>query len=159
MSELSRTQKKKRDRELQKLGERLVTLSNDQLAQVPLPDELHEAVVQVKTMHQHGARRRQMQYIGVLMRRHDPQPIMNALERLLRGDYEKVQYFKKVERWRDALISGDDRLLETLLEANDRMDRQKLVDLVKRARKEKDGLAKSTSARALFRYLSSSATT
>lgn len=155
MSELSRTQKKKKDRELQKLGERLVTLSDDQLAQIPLTEELSQAVAEAKTIHQHGARRRQMQYIGVLMRSIDPEPVTDALSRLLRGEHENVQRFKRIEGWRDTLISGDDGLLETLLEDHARLDRKTLTDLVRLARKERDGIAKPKSARRLFRYLSS----
>lgn len=155
MSELSRTQKKKRDRELQKLGERLVTLTDDQLAEIPLFDELAEAVTEARTIHQHGARRRQMQYIGALMRSVESQPVVDALARLSQGEYENVRRFKKIEGWRDALIAGDDEVLGTLLNANAALDREELTGLVTRARKEKSGVSRSKSARSLFRYLSS----
>ncbi len=154
MSELSRTQKKKKDRNLQKLGEHLVNLSEDQLAHIPLSADLKDAIIEAKAIHQHGARRRQMQYIGVLMRNEDPIPIQTALDRLMQGTHEEVRRFKQIENWRDALISGDDELLETLLSDHSSLNRKKLVALVRQARKEKDGLSASKSGRSLFRYLS-----
>ena len=154
MTELSRTQKKKKDRELQKLGERLVGLSKDQLSQIPLSSELAEAVLDAKTMQQHGARRRQMQYIGVLMRSEDSQPILTALERIAQGTHEEVRRFKLIENFRNELVSGDDSLFEMLLEKHRSLDRKKLSSLVAQARKEKSGLSSSKAGRKLFRYLS-----
>lgn len=78
----SRTQKKKEDRALQLLGEGLTALPPEQLATLELPEELAEAVAAARNIKSHGARRRQMQYIGTLMRHVDPQPIREALERL-----------------------------------------------------------------------------
>jgi len=154
MSELSRTQKKKRDRALQKLGEDLVALSKEHLEQIPLPDDLAEAVTFAKTVRQHSARRRQLQYIGVLMRNLDPEPIQAAMARLVRGEHDKVQHFKNIENLRNALISGDDQLLETLLNSHAGLDREELTALVKRARIGSKGLASSNPSRRLFRYLS-----
>ncbi len=154
MSELSRTQKKKKDRELQRLGERLVNLSEDQLSQIPLSAELKDAVLEVKTIHQHGARRRQMQYIGVLMRSEDPLPIQSALSHLMQGTLEEVRRFKQIEYWRNALVSENDELIETLLNKYPSLNRKKLIALVMQARKEKDGQSAPKSGRKLFRYLS-----
>jgi len=85
----SRTQKKNEDRALQRLGEQLVTLPSRQLASIDLPDELLTAVEFARTIKSHGARRRQMQYIGALMRHIDPQPIETALERIRPGNRRK----------------------------------------------------------------------
>ena len=76
----SRTRKKKEDRALQHLGEQLVALSPAQLATLELPEELRTAVEFARKIKTHGARRRQLQYIGALMRHIDPQPIKSALE-------------------------------------------------------------------------------
>jgi ribosome-associated protein len=82
----SRTQKKKEDRALQTLGEQLVGLSSQQLDRIGLPNQLLEAVRFAATIRQHGAKRRQMQHIGALMRHIDPAPIRKALESIRRGD-------------------------------------------------------------------------
>jgi ribosome-associated protein len=96
-----------------------------------------------------------MQYIGVLMRDIDPQLIKTAINQLTRGEHEKVLHFKKIEKWRDSLVGGDNKLLEKLLSTYDTLDRRELISLIKKARLEKDGVSKSKSARMLFRYLNS----
>jgi ribosome-associated protein len=68
----SKTQRKRDAHALQALGAQLVALSTAQLARLDLPESLHEAVVAAQRMRAHGARTRQMQYIGKLMRQLDP---------------------------------------------------------------------------------------
>jgi ribosome-associated protein len=79
MERLSKTQKKKEALSLQALGEQLVTLSSQQLKNIDLPMDLLNAVTLAKSLKQHKALVRQMQYIGTLMRKHDPAPILEAL--------------------------------------------------------------------------------
>ena len=85
----SRTRKKKEDRALQRLGEALVALPSARLAAMDLPDELREAVEFARSISKHGARRRQIKYIGALLRHIDPQPIQIALEHLKQANLEK----------------------------------------------------------------------
>ena len=85
----SRTRKKNEARALQRLGEELVALPARQLASLELPDELRTAVEFARAIRSHGARRRQLQYIGALMRHIDPQPIETALERIRSGNRKK----------------------------------------------------------------------
>jgi len=80
MERLSKTQKKKEALSLQALGERLVTLSFEQLKNIDLPMDLLNAVTLAKSLKKHKALVRQMQYIGTLMRKHDPAPIQDALQ-------------------------------------------------------------------------------
>lgn len=82
----SRTQKKKEDRALQKLGEQLVALPPGKLENMGLSDELLEAITLAHKIKSHGARRRQIQYIGALMRHVDPQPIEAELSRIRNGN-------------------------------------------------------------------------
>lgn len=85
----SRTRKKNEDRALQRLGEQLVALPFGQLETMELPDELLTAVAFARKIKNHGARRRQIQYIGALMRHIDPQPIETALDRIRTGNLRK----------------------------------------------------------------------
>ena len=85
----SRTQKKNEDRALQRLGEQLVALPPSRLEAMELPEELLEAIELVRKIKSHGARRRQIQYIGALMRHIDPQPIQAALNRIRSGNLRK----------------------------------------------------------------------
>ena len=85
----SRTQKKNEDRALQSLGEQLVALPLGQLENVELPDELLTAIELARKIKSRSARRRQIQYIGALMRHIDPQPIEAALERIRSANMKK----------------------------------------------------------------------
>ena len=85
----SRTQKKNEDRALQRLGEQLIALPSSQLEAMDLPEELLTAIEFAHKIKSRSARRRQIQYIGALMRQIDPQPIEAALERLRPGNRRK----------------------------------------------------------------------
>ena len=85
----SRTRKKKEDKALQRLGEQLVALPSARLAAMDLPDELREALEFARSISKHGARRRQIKYIGTLLRHIDTQPIQIALERAKPVNLEK----------------------------------------------------------------------
>lgn len=147
----SRTQLKKEAAALQKTGERLADLSDQQLARMELPAVLTEAILSVRSMKSHGARRRQMQYIGTLMRNLDVAPIQQALLEIEQGLYRQAETFHRIEEWRDRLIGGDDDLMAEILKAFPDADRQRLGQLVRSARREKSPAI--TSSRNLFRYL------
>jgi ribosome-associated protein len=82
---LSRTQKKKAALSLQDLGARLVKLTDEQLEQIGLAEDILRAVKLAKTIKKHGPLDRQMQYIGSLMRKFDPAPVQEFLDALDRG--------------------------------------------------------------------------
>lgn len=151
--EKSRTQLKKEAAALQKTGEKLVRLADDQLNRMKLPTALVEAIQAVRPMKSHGARRRQMQYIGTLMRRLDVAPIEQALMEIEQGAYRQAQAFHRIEAWRDQLVAGNDAVVDEILETFPDVDRQRLGQLVRSARKEKQRKAPPKSARNLFRYL------
>ncbi len=149
----SRTQKKKDDRALQRLGEELLNLSSEQLAAIVMPSELAEAVAMGRRMTRHGAKRRQLQYIGALMRSIDPAPIRKALDDIHRGSYQKALVFQKLEHWREALIDGDERIVAEILIQCPGAERQRLMQLTRNARKEKQSGKGVRASRMLFRYL------
>jgi ribosome-associated protein len=153
--EKSRTRLKKEATALQKMGERLVRLSEDQLNRMELPQALLEAIRTVRTITSRGARRRQMQYIGTLMRKVDAEPIEQALLEIEQGNYRQARTFHRIEAWRDRLVGGDDDLIDEIVDALPEASRQRLGQLVRSARKEKEKNAPPKSARNLFRYLRS----
>jgi ribosome-associated protein len=160
MEQFSKTQKKKEALSLQTVGEQLVKLSSEQLRNIALPMDMLNAVTLAKSLKKRSALLRQMQYIGALMRKHDPAPIRDALRRIAQGTYKQTEDHQKREKWRDELIAGNDLLIEEILMQLPHADRQQLKDLVQKARQEraaKDPVPKA--ARALFRYLTRSAQT
>lgn len=148
----SKTKKKKEAEALQELGEQLVRLSAAQIEDIDLPEEIYEAVALAKTL-KRGALRRQLQYIGTLMRKNDPGPIQEALRNIEEGDYRKAAGFKEIERWRNELIAGNETLIEKILKKYPGSDRQQLTQLVRNAIKERENNKPPKAFRLLFRYL------
>ncbi|MDX9788326.1 MAG: ribosome biogenesis factor YjgA [Desulfobacterales bacterium] len=149
----SKTQKKNEDQLLQKLGEQLVDLPPERTDQMDMPDELREALVLARNTPSHGARRRQVKYIGTLLRQVDTAPLSQALSIIQRGDYLKAQAFKKIGLWRDALKTGDLSLVDEILSACPDADRGQLTQLARNAKNEAAAAKGSKASRALFRYL------
>lgn len=150
----SRTQKKKEDRRLQRLGESLAALSPDQLDRIEMPETLREAVRFARRIKSRGARRRQFQYIGVLMREIDSGPIEAGLETLAQGDQLRNYAFKTIQDWRDRLAAGEMDLVEEILARCPDIERQRLTQLARNAKKEAEAEKGVKSSRMLFRYLS-----
>ena len=153
MEYISKTQKKKEAEALQDLGEKLVKLSNEQLKDIDMPEELCSAVKQAKAIKSHGALKRQMQFIGTLMRQIDPEPVQEALDEIEQGNYKKAQEFKETERWREELMAGNKELMEEILVKYPSADRQQLSQLVRNAVKERKNNKPPKAFRLLFRYL------
>lgn len=137
---------------LQELGQRLSDLPAQCLKGMALPRELEDAVLLVKTMKSREARRRQIQYIGALMRRVDPEPIRQAFDDLLQVRGRDVRAFQEIERWRDELLSGNPRVIERIAARFPGVDRDRISALVRGARAERTAGGKKHS-RSLFRYL------
>ena len=149
----SKSQIKREMLALQALGERLAELGVDRIKRIEMPPELRDALLEAKTIRTGEARRRQLQYIGALMREADPEPIEKALEAIEKGDRQSELRFQELERWRDQLAEGNDDLIGEILGRFPEADRQTLRQLVLNARKEREGQTTPKASRALFRFL------
>jgi ribosome-associated protein len=151
----SKSQRKRDDQSLQEMGERLVALSRERLAKIPLPDTLRQAVGEAQQIHAHGGRRRQLQYIGRLMRElDDPEPIRAALDLLDSGSALAIARQHGLEQWRTRLLEQGDAALEALIEQYPGADRQHLRQLIRQSQRETSQGKPPHAARAIFRYLS-----
>ena len=132
----SKTQRKKAVHELQDMGEALVGLSEERLAQVEMPDFLRDAVMAARGITAHGARKRQFQYIGKLMRKVDAEPIRVKLDAWLAQSRGPMLTHKRAEEWRNRLLDEDGALANLLLEypRADATYLQKLMDATARER-------------------------
>jgi ribosome-associated protein len=153
MEDKSKSEKKREMTALQELGKRLLEFSQVQLQGVEMPRELQDAVLLARTLKSHAALRRQMQYIGVLMRRIDAEPIRQALEEIDKGQKRKAREFQQLELMRDNLIEGTAPALDEIIDRFPDADIQKLRQLARAARREKKEDLPPKQSRALFRYL------
>jgi ribosome-associated protein len=148
----SKTRRKHAMHALQDLGEALVALDPRRLAELELPERLSDAILQARGIRAHEGRRRQMQYIGKLMRDIDATPIRDALDRWARGPREDNARFAALERWRDRLLA-DPSALDEFLGAYPQADRRHLASLVHDANEERARGGPPHRYRELFRQL------
>jgi ribosome-associated protein len=148
----SKTQRKLAMHGLQALGERLVLLSPEQLELFALPDDLLEAIRAMRHITKHEARRRQLQYIGRLMRSIDPEPIRERLKTWDGVSDRETARLHLIERWRERLVDDSGALAE-LAAAHPGIDTQRLRALARNTREERSAGHPPRAARALFRAL------
>jgi ribosome-associated protein len=149
----SKSQRKREMIALQELGEELARLNTEQLAKIPLTDELRVAIRAVQGMSKRGARYRQMQYIGRLMREVDVAPIQEVLDILRNKNNRATAHFHRLEKWRDQLIAGNDGVINDILNNFPDADCQHLRQLVRNAQKEQAEEKTQKASREIFRYL------
>ena len=136
--EPSRTELKKESTELQKLGEALLTLRTDLFERLALPENLVGALDELKRITNFEGRRRQLQYVGKLMRAQDEETLdaaRAALDEQRSGSAQQTLALHAAERWRDDLIARDEAL-QNWLETHPDTDVQQLRALIRQARKD-----------------------
>ena len=148
----SKTRRKHAMHALQDLGEELVALDPRRLKDLDLPERLVDAIVQARGITAHEGRRRQIQYIGKLMRTIDPAPLQAALAAWARGPREENARFAAVERWRDRLLV-DPAALNEFVGAYPQADRRHLESLIHDANLERARGGPPHRYRELFRQL------
>lgn len=150
---VSKSQLKRESHAKQTLGEELVQLNSDQLRKFELPEDLLQAIKMAQNIKQRGAKKRQLQYIGKLMRNIDVDPIKQSLDDLKGVSAQAIATQHKIEQWRQRLIDeGDDALQALLLECPD-IDRQHIRQLLRSAQKEAQNNKPPKAFRELFKYL------
>ena len=134
----SRTEMKAESDQLQELGEQLMTLRIEQFTRLGLGEKLHDAILEAKRITNFEGKRRQMQYVGKLMRRQDDatlDKIHAALDEQHNGSAHENAALHKSEAWRDRLIADDGSLAEWMA-AYPETDSQQLRALVRQVRKD-----------------------
>src|ERR1700761_5320028 len=149
---LSKSARKREAASLQELGVKLSELPDQEIKALDLPENLFIALRDLRRLPSHGAQVRQRQYIGKLMRKIDPEPVLAKLkERKQRHDGE-IRHFQKIEGWRDRLL-GEPGAIGELLDEYPAADRAELTRLVAKAAKERTEQRPPSAARELFAFL------
>ncbi len=149
----SKTQRKQAMADLQALGEELVELSVDRLKKISIPESLRDAVRETQRMTRHDeARRRQLQYIGKLMRSIDPEPIRAELAKVRGESAGETAKLHRLENLRDNLLD-DEKVLHEIANLYPLCDLQHLRSLRRAALKERELNKPPRSYRAIFQAL------
>ena len=149
---ISKTQRKQAVHMLQALGEELVELNDDQLAAIELPERLRDAVMEARRITKFEAKRRQLQYIGKLMRSVEAEPIRAALDAAGARSRAEAAAHKRIEAWRERLLAGPGAVAELLAE-HPRADTRQLRALVRHALRERGAGRPPRSFRELYQAL------
>jgi ribosome-associated protein len=137
-NQASRTDLKRESDQLQKLGEALLTLRADLMEGLPLSEKLSDAIAEARRITNFEGKRRQMQFIGKLMRLLDEETlalVRDALDAQQKGSARESQSLHEAEKWRDDLIARDEAF-ETWLKTHPQTDTQQLRALIRQARKD-----------------------
>ncbi|EHL32517.1 ribosome biogenesis factor YjgA [Legionella drancourtii] len=152
---VSKSQKKRDADFLQKIGVKFIDLSLAKLDLLPLPDNLYKAIIDAKAIKSHGAKRRQAQLIGKLMRAAEFEDIIAAYERIIAEESAVTASFHEVEVWRDRLLNEGKDALTEFIAAYHPEEVQQLRQLIKKAVDDQQKEKNTGAAKALFRYLRS----
>lgn len=148
----SKSQKKRDSQALQDLGGELIALSAAQLARIDMPDALRVAVRDAQRINSNGAKRRQMQYIGRLMRDADPAPIRAALDAIKGVSAVAKAREQRLERLRARLMENEQALADITI-TFPAADLQQFRQLRRNALKEQELGKPPRAFREIFRVL------
>ncbi len=148
----SKSQRKRDMDALQDIGAELIALNDQQLASVDMPENLRDAVTEARRLHPHEALRRQLQYIGKLMRDIDPAPIRAKLNSWLSVSAEHTAQLHHIERWRERLLADPQAVSEFVAEFPG-TDTQQLRTLIRNTEQERDRGKPPKHFRALFQMI------
>lgn len=150
---VSKTQRKRECDQLQSLGEQLIDLSKQELDNFNLPEILYKAIQDATKITQHGALKRQRQYIGKLMRDADTEDIASRLEQIRHKHDLNNAHFKRIEQWRDRILQAGDQAINELVAEFPMADRQYLRQLHRNSLKEAKQNKPPAAARLIFKYI------
>jgi ribosome-associated protein len=153
----SRTQIKREMEGLQAIGKKLCECKESILKEVPLSDELDDAISTYKRISSREAKRRQLQYIGKLMRSEPIEDIQLILDKHDASSQVFAQHLHQIEAWRDRLINDGKSALTDFVDAHSNVEVQQLRQLTRNAIKDKDNSKNTGAAKKLFQFIKKAA--
>jgi ribosome-associated protein len=154
---ISKSQLKRDSKDLQLLGKKLAALNPEQLERVPLDEKLLDAIALAhKIANKRGALKRHFQYIGKILRSIDVEPIISAVEDIEDSDNSAKLNFKKVEYWRDRILSEGEAAVNAYCDQQAQADRQKLRQLARNLKQANTEDKKTRFARQIFKEVQAS---
>ncbi len=150
----TKTELKRQAHAVQALADRLIEAPAPLVAGLGLPEKLADAIALARRITSHGALLRQRQFVAKLLRGVDPEPISAALDADANAARQEAAQFKRAERWRDRLATGDAAEQQLFLEEFPAVDRAELGRLAAAAAAERAGGKAAGAGRELFRWVS-----
>ena len=149
----SRSQRKRDAHAIKDLGESLVNLEPSVVARFDLPEFIVDVINETRRIRQHGARKRQLQYLAKQLRQIDTDHLVQHLEQIQRPHQEDVALLHQIERWRDRLLQQGQQALTDFIDQHPQADRQQLRQLIRNAQHQAQQQTAPKAARQLFKYI------
>jgi len=150
---VSKTQRKRECDEVLELGEKMITLNKEELSQINMDNELRSALEEAQRIKSNSALKRQKHFIAKLMRGLDDKTLTTQVERVLHKHDIYNADFKRMEKWRDAIIENGDRGINDFIQQYPQADRSHLRQLVRNSVKEKKNNKPPAAYRQIFKYI------
>jgi ribosome-associated protein len=149
----SKSERKRAAHAAQDLGESLIKLRDSELVALDLPERLVDAIREARRIPSRGGGARQRQYIGKLMRDIDLEPIRAALAAKGQQSARDAERFKRLESWRERLVTEGGAALDELERWRPGLDREHWSRRINAAQSERERTGPGPASRELFRAL------
>jgi ribosome-associated protein len=151
---VSKTQLKRESQAIQDLGKKLVALSADHLARIPLDEPVLDAIELARRIqNKRSALKRHYQFLGKLLRARDTEAIFAALHEIDHESQTSIQKHHRAERWRDRILEQGIDAIEALISEAENVDRQKLRQLWRNQQHAKTDTKRIQNTRLLYREI------
>ena len=151
-SVVSKTELKKDSKKIQQFGRKISELTINNIEAFKFPLNIYEAVIGLKNLKSNSAKKRQVQYLGKLLREFDLTHAFLVMKQLEVSSQKEIQRNHIVEGWRDKLLSNNDSITE-FVDEYPKIDRQSLRQTISNAQKEKKDNKNPKYSRQLFKLI------
>ena len=151
-SVVSKTELKKDSKKIQQFGRKISELTINNIEEFKFPLNIYEAVIGLKNLKSNSAKKRQVQYLGKLLREFDLTHAFLVMKQLEVSSQKEIQRNHIIEGWRDKLLSNNDSITE-FVDEYPKIDRQSLRQTISNAQKEKKDNKNPKYSRQLFKLI------
>ncbi|MDC0127000.1 DUF615 domain-containing protein [Methylophilaceae bacterium] len=151
-SVISKTELKKESKKIQQFGRKISELTISNIEAFKFPINIFEATIELKNLKSNSAKKRQVQYLGKLLREIDLTDAFLIMKQLKVTSQKEIQSNHIIEGWRDKLLSNNNSITE-FVEKYPQIDRQSLRQTISNAQKEKEGNKPPKYLRQLFKLI------
>ena len=151
-SVVSKTELKKDSKKIQQFGRKISELTINNIEAFKFPLTIYEAVIGLKNLKSNSAKKRQVQYLGKLLREFDLTHAFLVMKQLEVSSQKEIQRNHIIEGWRDKLLSNNDSITE-FIDEFPKIDRQSLRQTISNAQREKKDSKGAKYSRQLFKLI------
>ena len=134
-SVISKTELKKDSKKIQEFGRRISELTINNIEAFKFPSNIYEATIDLKNIKSNSAKKRQVQYLGKLLREIDLTDAFLTMKQLKVSSQKEIQRNHIIEDWRDRLLSNNDSITQ-FVDEYPKIDRQSLRQTISNAQKD-----------------------